>query len=93
VEAACYSHPLASEVSVFGVSDERLGEVPAAVVYAENGGLSGDALLSFLGEKIAQFKLPAHVWIHDEPLPKLGTGKIDKVTLRDRYRRELESRG
>jgi acyl-CoA synthetase (AMP-forming)/AMP-acid ligase II len=93
VEAACYSHPLASEVSVFGVSDERLGEVPAAVVYAEKGGLSGDALLSFLGEKIAQFKLPAHVWIHDEPLPKLGTGKIDKVTLRDRYRRELESRG
>jgi hypothetical protein len=27
--------------------------------------------------------------IHHAPLPKLGTGKIDKIELRDRYRREL----
>ena len=32
-----YSHPGVSEASVFGVADERLGEVPAAVVYSEDG--------------------------------------------------------
>ena len=87
VEAACYSHPAVSEASVFGIADERLGEVPAAVVYAEEG-ISEEALLSFLEERIAKFKIPGHVWVHDEPLPKLGTGKIDKVGLRERYRAE-----
>ena len=93
VEAACYGHPLVSEACVFGVADERLGEVPAAVVYAEKGGLGPEMLLDFVAEKIAQFKVPAHVWILDEPLPKLGTGKIDKVTLRERYRAQLSNGG
>ena len=89
VESACYGHPAVSEASVFGVPDERLGEVPAAVVYSEGGGVDEASLLAFLEERLAKFKLPAHVWVHDEPLPKLGTGKIDKVSLRDRYRSEL----
>jgi acyl-CoA synthetase (AMP-forming)/AMP-acid ligase II len=73
---------------VFGIADERLGEVPAAVVYSEEG-MSEEALLSYLEQRMARFKLPAHVWIHEEPLPKLGTGKIDKVSLRERYRAEV----
>ena len=46
-------------------------------------------MLGFLQDKLAAYKLPAHIWFEDEPLPKLGTGKIDKVTLRERYRAEL----
>jgi acyl-CoA synthetase (AMP-forming)/AMP-acid ligase II len=90
VEAALYAHISVSEACVFGVPCDRLGEVPAAVIYSEEDGtLTREALLAFLGERIAQYKLPVHMWIHDEPLPKLGTGKIDKVALRDRYRREV----
>jgi acyl-CoA synthetase (AMP-forming)/AMP-acid ligase II len=89
VEAACYSHPDVSEASVFGIADERLGEVPAAVVYGEEGGLTREALLAFLAERIAAFKIPVHIWVYDAPLPKLGTGKIDKVALRERYRAEV----
>ena len=90
VEAACYSHISVSEASVFGISDERLGEVPAAVIYSEEDGtLNQEALLAFLEERLARYKLPAHIWFHDEPLPKLGTGKIDKVALRERYRTEV----
>jgi acyl-CoA synthetase (AMP-forming)/AMP-acid ligase II len=87
VEAACYACPSVSEASVFGLADERLGEVPAAVVYGENG-IDRAKLVAFLEEHLAAYKVPAYLWIHDEPLPKLGTGKIDKVTLRDRYRAE-----
>ena len=87
VEAAIYGHPKVSEAAVFGVADERLGEVPAAVVYSETGDLAAEDLLAFLSEHVAQFKLPAHVWMLSEPLPKLGTGKIDKVELRERYRK------
>jgi acyl-CoA synthetase (AMP-forming)/AMP-acid ligase II len=89
VEAACYGHPAVSEASVFGVSCERLGEVPAAVVYSEEGTVDEAALLAFLDGKLAKYKVPAHIWVHREPLPKLGTGKIDKVALRDRYRSEI----
>jgi steroid-24-oyl-CoA synthetase len=90
VEAALYGHMSVSEACVFGIADDRLGEVPAAVLYSEEDrALTGEALLGFLGERLALFKLPVHVWIHDDPLPKLGTGKIDKVALRERYRREV----
>ena len=73
---------------MFGVPDERLGEVPAAAVYSEDGNIDKDELLAFLARRIAQFKLPAHVWIEPAPLPKLGTGKIDKVSLRQRFANE-----
>jgi acyl-CoA synthetase (AMP-forming)/AMP-acid ligase II len=90
VEAACYAHPAVSEAAVFGIADERLGEVPAVVLYSEDG-ITRDALLDFLGERLAAFKHPEHVWIHADPLPKLGTGKIDKVSLRERYRAGVSS--
>ena len=38
VEAAIYAHPAVSEAAVFGIADERLGEVPAAVVHCEQDG-------------------------------------------------------
>ena len=90
VEAAIYAHPAVSEVAVFAVPCERLGEVPAAVIYSENDRSFGrDEVLDFLRERLASFKHPAHLWFVDEPLPKLGTGKIDRVTLRDEYRSKL----
>jgi acyl-CoA synthetase (AMP-forming)/AMP-acid ligase II len=93
VEAACYAHEQVAEASVFGVPDERLGEVPGAVIHCEEPGAVGkEELLAFLQERLAAFKLPAHVWIHEEPLPKLGTGKIDKVTLRNHYRTHFADR-
>ena len=39
VEAALYAHEAVAEASVFGVPDERLGEVPVAVVHLEEGGM------------------------------------------------------
>ena len=90
VEAAIYAHDDVSEASVFGVPDERLGEVPAAVIYSEdNRALTADDLRTFLAGRVAQYKVPTYIWVHHAPLPKLGTGKIDKMVLRDRYRAEL----
>ncbi|HET9427402.1 MAG TPA: class I adenylate-forming enzyme family protein [Allosphingosinicella sp.] len=91
VEAAIYAHPAVSEAAVFGVTDDRLGEVPAAVIYCENAGPTREDLIAFLSERVAQFKLPQWIWFVDEPLPKLGTGKIDKVSLRQRYGAEVEA--
>jgi len=87
VEAAIYEHPLVAEAAVFGLPDERFGEVPGAVVHFHDGAaLDEPALQGFLCEHIAAFKVPARIWIAPEPLPRLGTEKIDKVGLRTKYR-------
>jgi long-chain acyl-CoA synthetase len=86
VEAAIYAHPAVSEAAVFGVADERLGEVPAAVIWCEKEMVDEAELREFLATRLAQFKLPTYIWFADAPLPRLGTGKIDKVSLRGQYR-------
>jgi acyl-CoA synthetase (AMP-forming)/AMP-acid ligase II len=88
VEAAIYAHPAVGEASVFGVPCDRLGEQPAAVVHSEDG-VSREELTAFLEVRLARFKLPQFIWFEEDPLPKLGTGKIDKVVLRERYTAEL----
>ena len=87
VESAIYAHPAVAEASVFGLPDERLGEVVAAVVYPHPGAaLEADALHELLSRELAKFKVPSRIWFSADPLPKLGSAKIDKVTLRAHYR-------
>jgi long-chain acyl-CoA synthetase len=87
VEAAIYEHPAVAEAAVFGLADERLGEVPGAVVHFHEGdAMSEGELQAFLREHIAAFKVPDRIWIAAGPLPRLGTEKIDKVGLRAKYR-------
>jgi acyl-CoA synthetase (AMP-forming)/AMP-acid ligase II len=84
VEAACYAHPAVAEVSVFGALDERLGEVPVAVVHTKEP-LGLAELRAFLETRIARFKVPERVIFSNEPLPRLGTGKIDRRSLKAQY--------
>ena len=86
VEAACYAFPGVAEASVFGAPDERLGEVPVAVILATDpGSLSADDLRAFLTQRLARFKVPERFIFVDEELPKLGTGKIDRRALKTRF--------
>jgi acyl-CoA synthetase (AMP-forming)/AMP-acid ligase II len=87
VEEAIYGHPAVAEASVFGLPDERLGEITGAVVYLKPGEkLEPESLIEFVKRELAAFKVPARLWLHDQPLPKLGSGKIDKVSLRAHFR-------
>ncbi len=86
VEAACYACPEVAEVSVFGVPDERLGEVPIAIVLPrEDASLDEAGLRAFLEGRLSAFKVPARMLFTDEPLPRLGTGKIDRVALKAQH--------
>ncbi|NJR78680.1 class I adenylate-forming enzyme family protein [Sphingomonas corticis] len=87
VEAALYEHPEVAEACVFGLPDERYGEVPGAVVHLRSAGaVEAEDLVAFLSAHIAAFKVPQRVWISTDPLPRLGTEKIDKVSLRRDFR-------
>jgi acyl-CoA synthetase (AMP-forming)/AMP-acid ligase II len=86
VEAAVYACEGVGEAAVFGVPDERLGEVAVAIVRPrEDCALSEEELRAFLATRLAAFKIPAQFHFASEPLPRLGTGKIDRVALKQRF--------
>jgi acyl-CoA synthetase (AMP-forming)/AMP-acid ligase II len=92
VEQAIYAHPDVAECSVFGLPCERYGEVCGAVYHPRDGtALHPDDLKAFLRERIAAFKVPERLWQSTEPLPRLGTEKIDKVSLRRHYTDAVEA--
>ena len=94
VEAAVYANPAVAEACIFGVPDERFGEVPALVYHTKEGhSLSKEELMESLKHQLAPFKLPVHVWQYEEPLPKLGTAKIAKIVLAKKHRDELAATG
>jgi acyl-CoA synthetase (AMP-forming)/AMP-acid ligase II len=88
VEAECYACPAVAEAAVFGAADERLGEVPVAIIHLKPGEhLEAGELRTFLDGKLAKFKIPERIIISAEPLPRLGTGKIDRRALKAQYAR------
>ena len=88
VEAEIYACPAVAEASVFGMPDDRLGEVPVAVIFPhEESDLTDEELRAFLEPRVAAFKIPTRFIFATEPLPKLGTGKIDRVAIKAQYRR------
>tara|TARA_R110000868_G_scaffold257504_1_gene514656 strand:+ start:10506 stop:12215 length:1710 start_codon:yes stop_codon:yes gene_type:complete len=83
VEGALARHPDIVEAAVIGIPDERLGEcVGAAILVREGASLEDHEIDAFLKPHLAAFKRPSHYWHLDAPLPRGGTGKVDKPGLR-----------
>ena len=83
VEQALELHPAVREAAVVGVPDERWDEVPRAFVALVPGATVDEPeLIGWVRERLAGFKAPRSV-VFLEELPKVGTGKIDKQSLRD----------
>ena len=92
VEAAAYEHDSIAELSVFGIADDKYGEVPGIVYHTKDGiKLTEDELKAFLAPRLAPFKIPVHFWQVAEPLPRLGTQKIDRVALRREYNAKVSA--
>ena len=84
VEAVLYDHPAVQEAAVFGVPDDRLGETLAAVVVTKPGAsLTNEAVRDFTAAHLAKFKVPDHVWVRRERLPRIASEKIFKRGLRE----------
>jgi long-chain acyl-CoA synthetase len=80
VERVLGELPGVSECAAFGIADERLGEVLVATVVAD--GLTANAIKAAVGERLARYKVPAHVAFSNETLPRNVMGKVDKKMLR-----------
>jgi acyl-CoA synthetase (AMP-forming)/AMP-acid ligase II len=82
VEAALAGAPGVGEAAVVPVPDDMMGEKVGAVI-VPTGELDVDAVIAYVRERIADFKVPQYVAIRDEPLPRNPGGKVLKKVLKD----------
>ncbi|MBI1393184.1 MAG: AMP-binding protein [Alphaproteobacteria bacterium] len=83
VEARAYEHPAVAEACAFAVPDDVMNERVGLVVYAKQGeAVDPKELRDFMAEDLAGFKLPERIWLSPQQLPRLGTAKIDKITIK-----------
>jgi steroid-24-oyl-CoA synthetase len=84
VEAAIFEHPAVADVAVVGLPHRELGEQVAAVVQLKEGSdVSAAQLQEHVAARLARFKVPEHVVIRTDPLPRTASGKVLKRDLRD----------
>jgi bile acid-coenzyme A ligase len=80
IENALSAHPEVLSCLVVGVPDEDLGQVPYALVQAD--GLDEAAVIEFLADRVAPYKLPRTVEFVDTPL-RDDAGKARRSKVRD----------
>src|SRR5262249_41126897 len=86
IEAYLASHPAIAAAAVVGLPDARLSEVAVAFVRVEpTHNLTAPEVIEYCRGKIASYKIPRHVVFLDE-LPMTGSGKVQKVKLREEAR-------
>lgn len=84
VENALAGAPGVAEAAVVGVPDEVMGEkVGAVVVPASGTEFEPDAVIGYLAERLADFKIPQYFTVSAEPLPRNPGGKLLKHKLRE----------
>ena len=89
IEEFLYTHPDILEAQVFGIPDEKYGEIVCAWVQQRDGvELSAADIRAYCADQITHFKVPSIVRFVDE-FPMTVTGKIQKFKMRDATVAEL----
>ena len=83
IETVLHGHPAVLDCAVFGVPDERAGEVPVAAVQLDpERAVGADELQQLVADSLATYKHLRRVVVVDE-VPRLPSGKVLRRTLRD----------
>ena len=78
-----------AEAAVFGVPDERWGEVVVAAVVPQAGAtLAEDEVVEHVRSQLAGYKKPRHVLVLDELPRTASTRQVQKTLLRERWARD-----
>jgi malonyl-CoA/methylmalonyl-CoA synthetase len=86
IESYLNELPGIAESAVIGVPHPDFGEAVVAVVVAEpNASPDPSAIIADLKTRIANFKVPKHVFVRNE-LPRNVMGKVQKALLRDGHK-------
>jgi long-chain acyl-CoA synthetase len=79
VESVLFEHPAVLDAAVFATPHPSLGEeVGAAVLLKSDMTVTAQELRDFAAARLAAYKVPANIWIADQPFPRSGAGKTLK---------------
>ncbi|MGB2179416.1 MAG: AMP-binding protein [Porticoccaceae bacterium] len=85
VERVIIEIPQISEVAVFGVKDQKWGEIPVAAIVSTDGkSIDLDSLKVHCKNNLASFKVPKD-FVIKKALPRNPSGKVLKRLLRQEY--------
>jgi long-chain acyl-CoA synthetase len=83
IENVLAEHPEILDAAVVGVPHKQLGEeVKAVVQLRRDSTTTEEDIRAYCAERLAGFKVPEHVELRDEPLPRNPAGKVLKSVLR-----------
>lgn len=85
VESVIAEVPGVEEVVVLSARDDQFGETPLAVAHGDPA-LTAEAIVAHCNAHLADYKVPRYVAIEPEPLPRMASGKISKLILREKYK-------
>ena len=86
LENLAVGHPKVAEAAVIGIRHPKWDERPLLVIVMKKGeSISKDDILGFMRGKVANWWMPDDVVFVDE-IPHTATGKIQKTTLRERFK-------
>ena len=95
IENFLLEHPKIGEAQVFGIPDERYGEILCAWVKAkvDTNVDNIEEVKEFLVSKVAFFKVPKHVKVIESFVPfTTPTGKVQKFKLTEAMTKELNNK-
>ena len=82
IDEVLYNHPAIREAATVGKRDDRLGEAVAAFIALErDADMDEESFFAYCKENLVKYKRPVQVTFIDS-LPRTGTNKIDRITLR-----------
>lgn len=85
IEAVLLGHPAVLDCAVFGIADERAGEVPVAAVQLDPAAPVADGELQrVVADTLANYKRLRHLIVVDA-IPRLPSGKVLRRALRDQW--------
>ncbi len=83
-ETILADHPAVTDVALFGIPDDEMGERLVGLVSLGDVTTTPDALVEFCRRSIAGYKVPRHLVVVPE-VPRSPMGKVDKRSARDMY--------
>jgi acyl-CoA synthetase (AMP-forming)/AMP-acid ligase II len=93
LEAVLHGHRAVLDCAVFGIADERAGEVPVAAVQLDPAiPMETGELERLVADNLASYKRLRHVVVVDS-VPRLPSGKVLRRVLRDQWTPALVGTG
>ncbi len=88
IEKLLLTNPKIFDAGVYGVPDEKWGEVgKASIILKEGVKMTAEEVLQFLQGNIGKFKIPKYIEFVDG-IPRTASGKIRRYQLIERFKRE-----